>query len=47
MKKAHGQQDEVVIILDEPQWSEFLAAVDAGWPTDNPGLRALLARKPA
>jgi uncharacterized protein (DUF1778 family) len=35
-----------MFMLDERQWDEFMAALDAP-PADNPKLRALLARKPA
>jgi uncharacterized protein (DUF1778 family) len=38
--------DRRVFVLDERQWNEFTAALDAP-PADNPRLRALLARKPA
>ncbi len=37
--------DRRVFQLEEPQWSEFLHALDAP-PKDNPRLRALLKRKP-
>ena len=32
--------------LDDQRWNEFMVALDAP-PQDNPGLRKLLARKPA
>jgi len=35
-----------VLVLDERQWGDLSAMLDAP-PTDNPRLRALLARKPA
>jgi len=38
--------DRRVFMLDERQWDEFTAMLDAP-PADNPRLRALLARKPA
>ncbi|MSP00477.1 MAG: DUF1778 domain-containing protein [Acetobacteraceae bacterium] len=38
--------DRRLFVLDERQWDEFTAALDAP-PADNPLLRALLARKPA
>ena len=38
--------DRRVFALDERQWDEFTAMLDAP-PEDNPRLRALLARKPA
>jgi uncharacterized protein (DUF1778 family) len=38
--------DRRLFVLDEQQWSDFTAALDAP-PADNPRLRALLARKPA
>jgi uncharacterized protein (DUF1778 family) len=46
----HAAQDTLadrrLFVLDEEQWREFNAALDAP-PADNPRLRALLARKPA
>ena len=38
--------DQRVFVLDDRQWAE-LTAVLAAPPRENPGLRALLARKPA
>jgi uncharacterized protein (DUF1778 family) len=38
--------DRRVFELDDAQWAAFMAALDAP-VTDNPALRALLARKPA
>jgi uncharacterized protein (DUF1778 family) len=38
--------DRRTFVLDERQWQEFQAALDAP-PADNARLRALLARKPA
>jgi uncharacterized protein (DUF1778 family) len=38
--------DRRTFLLDQRQWDEFTAALDAP-PADNPRLRALLARKPA
>ena len=38
--------DRRVFALDHAQWAEFEAALDAP-PAENPGLRSLLARKPA
>jgi uncharacterized protein (DUF1778 family) len=38
--------DRRLFVLDERQWEEFNAALEAP-PADNPRLRALLARKPA
>jgi uncharacterized protein (DUF1778 family) len=38
--------DRRLFVLDEKQWNEFMAALEAP-PADNPRLRALLARKPA
>ncbi len=38
--------DRRMFILDERQWDEFTAALNAP-PSDNPRLRELLARKPA
>lgn len=38
--------DRRVFMLDDQQWADFNAALDAP-PADNPRLRALLARKPA
>ena len=37
--------DRRMFVLDERQWNEFTAALDAP-PADNPRLRALLDRKP-
>jgi uncharacterized protein (DUF1778 family) len=37
--------DRRVFQLDEAKWEEFMAALSRP-PEDNPGLRALLARKP-
>ena len=38
--------DRRMFVLDDRQWDEFTAALEAP-PADNPRLRALLARKPA
>ncbi len=38
--------DRRVFALDQQRWDAFTAALDAP-PMENPGLRALLARKPA
>jgi uncharacterized protein (DUF1778 family) len=38
--------DRRTFVLDERQWAEFIAALEAP-PADNPRLSALLARKPA
>jgi uncharacterized protein (DUF1778 family) len=38
--------DRRLFVLDERQWNEFNAALEAP-PADNPRLRELLARKPA
>ena len=38
--------DRRMFVLDEKQWDEFMAALNAP-PADNPRLRELLARKPA
>jgi uncharacterized protein (DUF1778 family) len=38
--------DRRAFMLDERQWDEFMARLDAP-PADNPRLRALLARTPA
>jgi uncharacterized protein (DUF1778 family) len=38
--------DRRVFQLDDAQWEAFQAALDTP-PRDNPGLRALFARKPA
>ena len=38
--------DQRLFLLDSAQWQAFTAALDAP-PRDNPGLNALLARKPA
>lgn len=38
--------DRKVFQLDEQQWDEFMTALSRP-PKDNPGLRKLLARKPA
>jgi uncharacterized protein (DUF1778 family) len=46
MSKSDIPLDQRVIVLGERRWDEFLAALDA--PTENnPGLRALLERKPS
>jgi uncharacterized protein (DUF1778 family) len=46
MTPATPSQDQTTIVLDERQWEEFRAALDAV-PADNPKLHALLTRKPA
>jgi uncharacterized protein (DUF1778 family) len=47
MHAAHDTlADRRVFVLDEQQWDDFTAALNAP-PADNPRLRALLARKPA
>ena len=38
--------DRRSFVLNDQQWDAFQAALDAP-PSENPGLRALLARKPA
>ena len=38
--------EQRVFRLDGKRWDDFMAALDAP-PQDNPGLRKLLARKPA
>ncbi|HEY1933110.1 MAG TPA: DUF1778 domain-containing protein [Acetobacteraceae bacterium] len=38
--------DRRMFVLDQRQWDEFMAALEAP-PADNPRLRALLGRKPA
>jgi uncharacterized protein (DUF1778 family) len=38
--------EQRVFRLDKKRWDDFMAALDAP-PQDNPGLRKLLARKPA
>ena len=38
--------DRRLILLDDASWKAFLSALDAR-PKSNPGLRKLLARKPA
>jgi uncharacterized protein (DUF1778 family) len=38
--------DRRMFVLDERQWDEFIAVLEAP-PADNPRLRALLDRKPA
>src|SRR5580698_5377820 len=38
--------DRRAFVLDDKQWTAFMAALDAP-PADNPRLRTLLARKPA
>ena len=38
--------DRRMFMLDDKQWDEFTAALEAS-PADNPRLRALLTRKPA
>lgn len=44
---AHGALlDRQVFMLDPTQWDAFSRALDTP-PQENPGLRALLARKPA
>ena len=47
LRAAHDTlADRRTFVLDDRRWSAFMAALDAP-PTDNPRLRALLARKPA
>jgi uncharacterized protein (DUF1778 family) len=47
LEAAHeALADRRAFLLDEGQWAEFMARLDAP-PSDNPRLRALLARKPA
>ena len=47
IRAAHDTlADRRVFLLDERQWDEFTAALEAP-PADNPRLRALLAREPA
>ena len=38
--------DRRVFVLDDARWQEFTAALDRP-PAENPGLKALLARRPA
>jgi uncharacterized protein (DUF1778 family) len=46
MSKSDIPLDERVIVLSKRQWDEFIAALDAP-AANNPGLRALLERKPS
>lgn len=47
LEAAHDAlADRRTFLLDESQWAELMARLEAP-PTDNPRLRALLARKPA
>jgi uncharacterized protein (DUF1778 family) len=45
VNKSDSPLDQRVIVLSKRQWDEFIAVLDAP-AANNPGLRALLERKP-